>query len=108
MRLLYRYKHMTIRSLAEEFGVSERTIRRDIVELSLTEPIFTQTGRYDGGVYISENYASDKIGMQRKEIAVFEKLIRFAENASDGDLTSDELMIAKHFLADYTKAISNF
>lgn len=108
MRLLYRYRHMTVRALAEEFGVSERTIRRDIVELSLTEPIFTQTGRYDGGVYISEDYTADKIGMKRAEIAVFDKLIAFAENAKNCDLTSEELMTAKHFIADYIKAISNF
>ena len=108
MRLLGRYRHMTIKSLADEFGVSERTIRRDIEELSLIEPIYTQTGRYDGGVYISSNYTTDKMGMARKEIAVFNKLITYAENAADCGLTSEELTVAKHFLADYTKAIANF
>lgn len=35
-----------------EFEVSERTISRDIEELSLTKPIYTKSGRYGGGVYI--------------------------------------------------------
>jgi len=108
MRLLCRYRHMTIKSLAMEFGVSERTIRRDIEVLSLTEPIYTQTGRYDGGVYISSSYTTEKMGMVRAEAAVFEKLITFAEKSADCDITSDELAIAKRFLADYIKAIANF
>ncbi len=42
----------TIKNLAMEFEVSERTISRDIEELSLTKPIYTKSGRYGGGVYI--------------------------------------------------------
>lgn len=42
----------TIKNLAMEFEVSERTISRDIEELSLTRPIYTKSGRYGGGVYI--------------------------------------------------------
>lgn len=41
----------TMANLAMEFHVSERTIRRDIDTLSLSEPLYTQTGRYGGGVY---------------------------------------------------------
>jgi len=43
-------------NLAFEFGVSERTIRRDIDALSLVAPIYTQAGRYGGGVYILSDY----------------------------------------------------
>ena len=36
----------TIANLAEEFGVNEKTIRRDIEELSCSYPIETVRGRY--------------------------------------------------------------
>lgn len=54
MKLLCRRRSETIRNLAFEFEVSERTIRRDIEILSLNEPIYTQVGRYGGGVYVEE------------------------------------------------------
>ena len=44
MRILCRRRHETISNLAEEFGVSTRTIQRDVEVLSITEPIYTQYG----------------------------------------------------------------
>ncbi len=46
MRILYRRRYEKISNLAQEFGVSERTILRDIESLSITEPIYTQCGKY--------------------------------------------------------------
>lgn len=53
-----RKKHSTIFELASEFNVSERTIRRDLfeIETALKVPIYTQRGRYTGGVYILDTY----------------------------------------------------
>ncbi|MBE6636639.1 MAG: DeoR family transcriptional regulator [Ruminococcaceae bacterium] len=45
-------RHDTMAHLASEFGVSVRTIRRDIETLSLKEPLYTKQGRYGGGVYL--------------------------------------------------------
>ncbi len=45
--------------LATEFGVSERTIRNDIVVLSCSYPIYTQQG-YGGGVLIAEGFRLGK------------------------------------------------
>ncbi len=42
----------TTANLATEFGVSERTIRRDIEALALYEPIYTKSGRYYGGIFL--------------------------------------------------------
>ena len=71
MKILCRRKHETVKNLAFEFGVSERTIRRDIEILSLTEPIYTQTGRYSGGVYVVEDYLMYQIHMTEKESEIF-------------------------------------
>ena len=44
----------TAANLAAEFGVSERTIYRDIGELVLSLPVETVRGRYGGGVRLSD------------------------------------------------------
>ena len=74
MRILCRRGNETIANIAQELGVSTRTIRRDIDELSLTEPIYTQTGRYGGGVYVMDNYIMDRMYMEDNELAVLESL----------------------------------
>lgn len=40
-----------INNLAFQFGVSEKTIRRDILTLSLEYPIYTAQGN-GGGIYV--------------------------------------------------------
>lgn len=47
--------HITVRELAQEFGVSRRTILNDIVALSYGYPIYTKQG-VGGGVFIMDSY----------------------------------------------------
>ena len=47
--------HITVRELAQEFGVSRRTIHNDIVALSYSYPIYTKQGA-GGGVFIMDSY----------------------------------------------------
>lgn len=47
--------HTTTRELAQEFGVSRRTIMHDISLLSHGYPIYTKQGAY-GGVFIMDSY----------------------------------------------------
>lgn len=68
MSALERQKNILIRigrcpgvsmpQLADEFGVTTRTIQRDISDLSLTEPIYATRGRY-GGLFLMDNYHAD-------------------------------------------------
>lgn len=44
----------TAANLAAEFGVNERTVRRDIGELVLSLPLETVRGRYGGGVRLCD------------------------------------------------------
>ncbi len=46
MRILCRRRHETISNLAETFGVSRRTIQRDVEILSITQPLYTQSGSH--------------------------------------------------------------
>ena len=49
-------RHDKIENLAYEFNVTERTIRNDVLELSLSFPVYTVSGRYHSGVYIADDY----------------------------------------------------
>lgn len=103
MRILCRRRHETISNLAEEFGVSTRTILRDIEVLSITEPIYTQCGRYGGGVYITDNYVMNRMYMSDRELAVLRKVVFFAENKHICDLDENESDLLKTIIALYTK-----
>lgn len=63
IKILCKRRHETIKNLASEFGVSVRTIQRDIESLSITEPIYTQSGKYTGGVYVVDVYFVERMYM---------------------------------------------
>lgn len=103
MRILCRRRHETISNLAEEFGVSERTILRDIETLSLTEPIYTQCGRYGGGVYVDDGYKPERMYMRSDELEILNKLLKSSENKSVCELSNSEIGILQNIITQYTK-----
>ncbi len=103
LRLLCRRRHETIKNIAAEFDISESTARRDIQALSRDAPIYTQTGRYGGGVYVTENYTMDRMYFSDCEIKVLEKIIDCIENNEKCILMASEYTIIKKMLRDYTK-----
>ena len=103
IKLLYRRKHETIRNIAEEFGVSVRTIVRDVEVLSLTEPIYTKTGRYDGGVYIMEGYSPSSFYFTKEEQELLQKAVSDLEQNKSSELAPEELKALKDLISSYTK-----
>lgn len=103
MRLLCRRRHETISNLAFELGVSERTIIRDIGELSVSEPIYTQTGRYGGGVYVMDGYEYGCTYMSDSELQLLHKIQCYAERKEVCDLCSDEIHTLSSMISKYTK-----
>lgn len=79
MKILCPRRYETIRNLASKFGVSMRTIQRDIETLSRTEPIYTQFGKYGGGVYIVEGYSMGRMYMTDTELNVLQKIYIVAD-----------------------------
>ncbi|MBQ8189901.1 MAG: DeoR family transcriptional regulator [Lachnospiraceae bacterium] len=75
LRLLCQRRFETTNNLAFEFKVSAKTIRRDIEELSLFAPIYTKPGKHNGGIYVMEGYAMDRMYMRETEIQVLEKIL---------------------------------
>lgn len=103
LRTLCRRRHETISNLAEEFGVSTRTILRDIEVLSITEPIYTQCGRYGGGVFVMDDYVMSKMYMTEAELAVLRKLFAFVENTTTYILNKEECHLLNKIILQYTK-----
>lgn len=64
----------TIENLAQEFHVNERTIRRDILELSCSYPIETVRGRYGGGVKVADWFRSRSKTLSQEQSALLKKL----------------------------------
>ena len=58
--VLCRRRSDTVENLANEFGVSKRTIKYDIEYLSLSYPVYTVQGN-GGGIYITNGY---RLGMK--------------------------------------------
>ena len=93
IELLCERRHDKIGNLAFEFGVNEKTIRRDIQELSLSYPIYTECSRGKAGVYIEESYYLGKQYLQQEE----EKLIRRLITESFGEDKARLIRILKRF-----------
>lgn len=71
-------RQTTARELAEEFGVTTRTIRNDIQALSLGFPIYTQQGGA-GGIFMGENYKPYINTLSSEELKTLRELCRQAE-----------------------------
>ncbi len=101
LRLLCRRRYEKTKNLAYEFGVSERTIRRDIEFLSLRNPIYTQSGRYGGGIYVLDNFTMDRMYMTSAEVGVLKK-VSDALNGSAA-ISKMEKRVLNSIISDYSK-----
>lgn len=72
--ILCEQRHITMDCLASRFNVTRRTIVTDIQELSLTYPIYTLSGKYDGGVYLSDNFKIGKEYLTLEQERVLQQL----------------------------------
>ena len=74
LELLCERRSDTFENLAFEFSVSKMTIYRDVLELSLSYPIYTKSGRHEGGVYVAEDYYLGKQYLRSEEKELLEQL----------------------------------
>lgn len=81
---LYMRREDNIARLADEFGVSVRTMKYDIEALSCSYPIETVRGRHGGCVRLADWYHPTRASLCPKQAALLKKL---APGLDDGDLT---------------------
>lgn len=101
-RYLCRKRHATIPELAAEFGVSTKTIQRDInvVEYSLHLPLITKAGKYGGGIYVLDTYTPNA-NKKNDEVRVLKK----AHDLLSGTLSAEEMSILERMIADRSRYI---
>ena len=95
IKLLCRCRHATIAELSDIYSVSERTISRDIVALSMYEPIYTKCGRSEGGVYLMDGYYADHKRLSDEEIRVLIKIYEYIEMSGEEIISEEEKAILK-------------
>ena len=93
LNVLCKRRQDTVQNLANEFGVSVRTIKYDIEELTLAHPIETVRGRYGGGVKVADGYY---VGRNYLKPNQQELLKRLSET-----LTGDDLQTMQSIFRDF-------
>ena len=101
LKYLCKYRRATMPQLAEMFGVSIRTIQRDILEIEATfhVPLDVRCGKYDGGVFVVGNYSFDRAYMHRDELELFSKVQGLVMN----QLSDKENALLSQIINTYTK-----
>lgn len=96
-------RYDTMGNLAFEFGVSTRTIQRDLLEINDTIPIECKPGRYDGGIYVMEGFSAQRSYMNDQEIQLLKKLREFAVEYQNKLFSQDEILLLSKILYKYSK-----
>jgi len=71
---LFSKRFANIENLANEFGVSKRTIRYDVEALTCLYPVETVRGRYGGGVKLADWYHPSRSKLAPEQMALLKKL----------------------------------
>ena len=103
MKQLCRERHVTMPTLAKQYNVSVRTIQRDILELTFIMPIYVKTGRYNGGVYVVDDYTMDRMYMNTAELELLTKV----KDIVSGKLNAHENVLFEKIIKTYTKPVAN-
>ena len=93
IEVLCKRRHDTMKNLAFEFGVSDRTIRNDITILSLSYPLITTRGRYGGGVSVINNFSLNQKYLKPEQQKLLQKL--------STSLSGDDLILMESILEDF-------
>ena len=102
MKYLCRARYTSMPKLAEMYGVSVRTIKRDIDVLGSFIPIETRSGRYEGGVYVMEGYRWDKSYMSAEDIALLAYIKQIGERQERLVLNQDDLVRLSRMISVYS------
>ena len=101
LKFLCKYRRATMPQLAEMFGVSVRTIQRDIFEIEETfrVPLDIRCGKYDGGVFVKGDYSFDRAYMYEEELALLRKI----QGMLNDRLSTEEHSLLSNIIKRYSK-----
>ena len=93
LHLLCKRRHETAINLSAELGVSERTIRADLVILSCYYPIQVVRGRFGGGIHLSDWFHMESRTLSSKQQVLLMKVRK--------TLSGDDLQVMNSILAQF-------
>ena len=102
---IYKYlclaRKATMPQLAEMFGVSIRTIQRDILEIEMTfrAPLEITTGRH-GGIFVMGDYTLDRAYMHEDELLLLRKIQTLVEDK----ISEKENTLLSQIIKKYSKS----
>ena len=102
LKYLCKARKTTMGQLAEMFGVSIRTIQRDIYEIEVTfhVPLDVKCGKYEGGIYVIGDYSFDRAYMCDDELNVLRKMQSLVKD----HMSDSENKILSQIIRKYTKS----
>jgi len=83
-------RSVTVRELQDELGVNERTIRRDITELSAEYPVYTKQGGA-GGIYVQDGWYLSSRHLSGIQASALQKVIGMPEEVLGKYLSLEEM-----------------
>ena len=86
-------RHETAINLSAELGVSERTIRADLVILSCYYPIQVVRGRFGGGIHLPDWFHMESRTLSSKQQVLLMKVRK--------TLSGDDLQVMNSILAQF-------
>ena len=102
LKYLCRSRKAKMAQLADMFGVSVRTIQRDILEIEATFhiPLDSRCGKFDGGVYVVGDYRFDRAYMFDDELALLNKVQELVKD----QISEQENTLLSQLIKKYSKS----
>ena len=103
LKYLCKFRKATMPHLAKIFGVSVRTVQRDVLEIEATfhVPLDVRCGKYDGGVYVIGDYSFDRAYMHDDELVLLSKIQELVKD----QITEEEKELLHKIIKTYTKIV---
>ena len=102
IRILCLRRHETMGNLAFEFGVSLRTVQRDITVITSIIPIYIKMGRYGGGIYVMDHFQLGNAYMDNNEILLLQKISCYFFTVEREYLDETEKVLLERMIYKYT------
>jgi len=102
LAVLCERRHEKINCLAEEFNVSERTIRRDVEIISLHAPIYTETGIY-GGVRVMDGYYLNRTYLNEAQEELLKILLDSHDNEKSIYISEENAIEIKNLIKRFSR-----
>lgn len=76
---LCRKRQTTLTEISNHFGITVRTAQRDLLAINEYVQFYTKPGRYEGGIFVVEDFGLEKFFLPDTEIALLQKVLNLSD-----------------------------